>query len=64
MTRASCSLCVLSSKKDLVRAAELRPDLARAFLKVEAETGHTFRRDLSMLEIVRMATDGREQTTA
>jgi 3'-phosphoadenosine 5'-phosphosulfate sulfotransferase (PAPS reductase)/FAD synthetase len=55
MSRASCSLCVLSSKKDLVRATRLRPQLAKRYADVEARTGHAFRKDLSMREIVELA---------
>ncbi len=55
MSRASCSLCVLSSKKDLVTAARMRPDLAGRYADVEAKTGHSFRKDLSMREITELA---------
>lgn len=38
----SCSLCVLSSRADLVCAARLRPDLAVEYAALEAELGHMF----------------------
>ena len=55
MSRASCSFCILSSKKDLLTAARLRPRLARRYLQTEQETGHDFRPDLPMREVVRLA---------
>lgn len=55
MPRLSCSFCVLASKTALVRAAQLRPDLASDYAQVEAEIDHRFRRDLSMAEIIEAA---------
>jgi len=55
MTRLSCSLCVLGSRADLVRAAQLRPSLAAEYAELEAEIGHRFRNDLSMAEIITAA---------
>lgn len=55
MTRLSCVFCVLASKSDLVRAAQLRPDLAQVYVEVEQQVGHRFRNDLSMAEIVATA---------
>lgn len=58
MTRLSCSLCVLASKPDLVRAARLRPDLAAEYAALEAEIGHKFRADMSMADIIAAAQEG------
>lgn len=55
MTRLSCSFCVLASKDDLVRAAQLRPTLAAEYAALEDEIGHRFRADLSMHQIIRLA---------
>lgn len=55
MTRLSCSLCVLASRDDLVRAARLRPDLAAEYAALEAELGHQFRADMSMADIIAAA---------
>jgi 3'-phosphoadenosine 5'-phosphosulfate sulfotransferase (PAPS reductase)/FAD synthetase len=52
MSRLSCSLCVLASRADLVRAAQLHPKLAAEYAELEAEIGHRFRKDLSMAEII------------
>jgi 3'-phosphoadenosine 5'-phosphosulfate sulfotransferase (PAPS reductase)/FAD synthetase len=55
MPRLSCCFCVLSSKSALVRAAQLNPELAQEYLAVEQTVGHTFRKDLSIAEIVEEA---------
>ncbi|OLT19414.1 phosphoadenosine phosphosulfate reductase, partial [Actinomadura sp. CNU-125] len=55
MTRLSCSLCVLASRDDLVRAARLRPDLAAEYAALEVELGHRFRADMSMADIIAAA---------
>lgn len=52
MPRLSCCFCVLASKSALVRAAQLRPELAREYARVEAKIGHKFRMDISMAEII------------
>jgi hypothetical protein len=46
---------VLGSRADLVRAAQLRPSLAAEYAELEAEIGHRFRNDLSMVEIITAA---------
>ncbi|OLT22876.1 phosphoadenosine phosphosulfate reductase, partial [Actinomadura sp. CNU-125] len=55
MTRLSCSLCVLASRDDLVRAARLRPDLAAEYAALEVELGHQFQADRSMADIIAAA---------
>jgi 3'-phosphoadenosine 5'-phosphosulfate sulfotransferase (PAPS reductase)/FAD synthetase len=55
MSRLSCSLCVLASRKDLVRAAQLRPELAAEYAELESEIGHRFRNDMSMADIITAA---------
>ncbi|MDX2658314.1 phosphoadenosine phosphosulfate reductase family protein [Streptomyces scabiei] len=57
MKRLSCSFCVLASREDLACAARLRPDMARKYLELEQEIGHTFKADLSMAQIVAEAAD-------
>ena len=52
MPRLSCSFCVLASKSALIRAAQLRPDMAAEYAAVEDRIGHRFRQDLSMAEII------------
>ncbi|MFI2620446.1 phosphoadenosine phosphosulfate reductase family protein [Streptomyces sp. NPDC018584] len=52
MKRLSCSFCILASREDLTCAARLRPDMARKYLELEQEIGHTFKANLSMAEIV------------
>ncbi len=41
MSRLSCSFCILASRADLRRAAELRPDLYRTYAELERRIGHT-----------------------
>lgn len=52
MPRLSCCFCVLASRPALIRAAQLRPDLAEEYANVEAKIDHRFRQDLSMAEII------------
>ena len=54
-SRSSCSFCILSSRADLINAARLRPDYARAYLRTENEINHKFRADISMAEIIELA---------
>ena len=41
MSRLSCSFCILASRSDLRRAAQLRPDLYRTYVHLEERIGHT-----------------------
>ena len=41
LSRCSCSFCIFSSRRDLRRAAELRPDLYREYVALEQRIGHT-----------------------
>ncbi len=41
VSRCSCSFCIFSSRSDLRRAAELRPDLYEAYSRLEKRIGHT-----------------------
>ena len=41
MSRLSCSFCILASRADLRRAAELRPELYRRYAQIERRIGHT-----------------------
>ena len=41
MSRLSCSFCILASRADLARAAQLRPDLYRRYAILERRLGHT-----------------------
>lgn len=60
MPRLSCVFCVLAPKDALVLAAQHNPTLAREYAAVEARIGHTFKRDLSMAEVVAEAEAGVE----
>lgn len=52
MTRLSCSFCVLASKADLIRACQLRPDVADQYAAVEARIGHTFQPGRRMADLI------------
>jgi 3'-phosphoadenosine 5'-phosphosulfate sulfotransferase (PAPS reductase)/FAD synthetase len=52
MPRLSCRFCVLASKSALLCSARANPDLANAYAAVERDTGHRFRADLSMAQII------------
>ena len=41
MSRCSCSFCIFSSRRDMRRAAELRPDLYEKYAELEKRIGHT-----------------------
>ena len=41
MSRLSCSFCILASRADLRRAADLRPDLYHTYAALERRIGHT-----------------------
>lgn len=55
MPRLSCCFCILAPKSALVTAARLNPTLAEDYLRVERKTGHRFRMDCSMEEVVEAA---------
>ena len=60
MSRLSCSFCILASRADLRRAAELRPDLYRTYAELERRIGHTLsptRRPLPEVTGVSLADD-------
>ncbi|MGV7451230.1 hypothetical protein PJH53_29300, partial [Mycobacterium kansasii] len=52
MSSLSCRFCVLASRADLVCSARLNPELAQRYAAVEHQTGHRFRLDLSMAEVI------------
>lgn len=52
MPRLSCRFCIFASRGALVRSAQLNPDLAAEYLEVEQETGHVFRLDCSIEEVI------------
>lgn len=57
MSRLSCRFCVLASRAGLMCSARLNPELAEQYADVERRTGHWFRKDLSMAEIVDAANE-------
>lgn len=57
MTRLSCSFCMLAKNSDIIRACQLRPELAQTYADVEWEIGDLFKPRLSMLEAIAKATN-------
>ncbi|MEU7822959.1 phosphoadenosine phosphosulfate reductase family protein [Catellatospora sp. NPDC049133] len=55
LSRASCSLCVLASIPDLMRACQLVPDLAAEYTQAEVEMDHDFRFRLPIAEVIARA---------
>jgi 3'-phosphoadenosine 5'-phosphosulfate sulfotransferase (PAPS reductase)/FAD synthetase len=55
LSRASCSFCILASKDDLLRAVELRPDLAARYAALEKRIGHQFRHKQPMSDLIEAA---------
>ena len=55
LSRHSCTLCIFRSKWELVLGAILYPDLAAEYCRLERVTGHKFRQDISMREVVELA---------
>ena len=52
MSRLSCRFCVLSSRADLVCSARLNPALVDRYAEVERRSGHRFRTDLTMADVI------------
>lgn len=63
MTRLSCRFCVLASRADLICSARLNPELAQRYAAVEQRTGHRFRVDLSMADVIAAAAGTARQPT-
>jgi 3'-phosphoadenosine 5'-phosphosulfate sulfotransferase (PAPS reductase)/FAD synthetase len=55
MPRLSCCFCVLASRSALVLAAQHNPELADEYVRVEAEIGHSFRKNMTIRSIVEEA---------
>ena len=58
MPRLSCRFCILAPKSALVLSARLNPELAEEYLRVEQVTGHRFRMDCSIAEVIEAARSG------
>lgn len=57
--RASCRLCIYMNRKAVARAAKLHPELAAEYAAAEAKTGHRFRKDFSIAEVIADVEAGR-----
>jgi len=52
MPRLSCAFCIYGSRSSLVLSAQHNPEMAAEYVRVEIATGHRFKQDLSMAEVV------------
>lgn len=50
--RLSCAICVLAKESDIRNGAAECPELAEHYLRIERETGHTFKNGKSLLSIL------------
>ncbi len=57
--RVSCILCVLASENDLRIGAEHNPEMAKLYLRIEADIGHTFRHRRPLADILQAGGDSR-----
>ncbi|MCC9309910.1 phosphoadenosine phosphosulfate reductase family protein [Kitasatospora sp. RB6PN24] len=51
MDRLSCRLCVLATEGDLVRSAQLNPQIVVDYIGAEVSTEHTFKYGLAMADV-------------
>ncbi|WP_306211063.1 phosphoadenosine phosphosulfate reductase domain-containing protein [Actinoplanes sp. RD1] len=57
MSRLSCSICPLASRRDLVLACQLRPQLARQYAALEDAIGHRIQNRTSMHQLIAQAAE-------
>ncbi|WP_327332911.1 phosphoadenosine phosphosulfate reductase family protein [Streptomyces anulatus] len=55
MRRLSCRACPLAHTDDLVRSAQLNPELFDEYAQAEADMGHQFKKSISLREIIERA---------
>jgi len=55
--RLSCAICVLAKDSDIRNGAAACPELAEHYLRIERETGHTFRHKKSLESILHPKTE-------
>ncbi|MGW1365070.1 phosphoadenosine phosphosulfate reductase domain-containing protein [Streptomyces chartreusis] len=55
MRRLSCRACPLAHTDDLVRSAQLNPQLFAEYAEAEAKMGHPFKKSITMREIIERA---------
>ncbi|MFZ3476068.1 phosphoadenosine phosphosulfate reductase family protein [Streptomyces sp. 2.9] len=55
MRRLSCRACPLAATEDLVRSAQLNPELFAEYADAEAAMGHQFKKSIGLREIIERA---------
>jgi 3'-phosphoadenosine 5'-phosphosulfate sulfotransferase (PAPS reductase)/FAD synthetase len=58
MPRLSCCFCIFAPKSALMIAGKHNPELLNEYIRVEEETGHRFKKDLSLKEVRRAIEKG------
>jgi 3'-phosphoadenosine 5'-phosphosulfate sulfotransferase (PAPS reductase)/FAD synthetase len=53
MTRLSCRFCIFAPKSQLMLSAKLNPELFKEYVDLERRIGHTFRKELPLVEVER-----------
>lgn len=53
MTRLSCIFCIFAPKSQLMIAGKYNPELLDEYVQAEKEMGHTFRKELPIIEVQR-----------
>ncbi|RIK36108.1 MAG: hypothetical protein DCC55_28355 [Chloroflexi bacterium] len=49
--RLSCAICVLASRSDIINGARHNPELYRALVEMEEQSGFSFRQDLRLADL-------------
>ena len=60
MPRLSCAFCIYSPRPALLLAGKHNPELLAQYVKVEKETGHRFRVELSLASVQQALARGEE----
>lgn len=60
MSRISCCFCIFAPASQLMLAGKANPELLDEYVEAEIEMGHTFQKDLSLVEIKRRIQAGEQ----
>lgn len=64
MPRLSCCFCIFAPKSALVLAGKHNPELLQAYVDVEVKINHTFRQDVSLVQIQQAVLAGEAASVA
>jgi 3'-phosphoadenosine 5'-phosphosulfate sulfotransferase (PAPS reductase)/FAD synthetase len=60
MSRLSCRFCIFAPRSQLIRSARENPELFEEYVQVEERIGHSFRKELPLVEIKRAVERGEQ----